>query len=69
MTNLSSAKKIVLGIIGSVVIALHIALFLAGGGWRTAGIALLVVDVFTGMFLFGAIKEVKKLDEKQNPPS
>ena len=69
MKTISLAKKAVLIVAGSVFLVLHIALFLAGGEWRTAGVALLVVDVVTGMFLFGAIKEAKKLDANQDPPA
>ncbi len=53
-----------LTIILTFVIAGHIWLFAAGGSWRTAGIALLAVDVVTGFMVFGALQEFRKMEKK-----
>ena len=45
----------------------HIALFAAGGNWRTAGLVLVAVDCISALFVVGAIREFRKLDEKKDP--
>jgi hypothetical protein len=40
-------------------------LFTMGGNWRTLGLILVVVDVISALFIVGAIREFRKLDEKQ----
>ncbi len=59
---MTTKKKIALLAISVLILLGHAALFIAGGTWRTAGIALLVVDVFVGLFVLGAVKETRKLE-------
>jgi uncharacterized membrane protein len=59
-------RKIALAIILAVVLAGHVALFAAGGTWRTTGIALLVVDVISGWFIIGALHEFKKAEAEKD---
>ena len=54
-------------IVLAVAIGVHIALFVAAGQWRTVGIILVAVDVAGSLFVVGAIREFKKLDEKEKP--
>jgi prepilin signal peptidase PulO-like enzyme (type II secretory pathway) len=61
---MSKKKKFLLTVILAVVGAGHVWLFAAGGSWRTAGFALLVVDVITGFMVIGALQEFKKLEKK-----
>jgi hypothetical protein len=44
----------------------HVALFAAGGSWRTLGKALIVVDVISVWFVVSAVREFRKLDEKKD---
>jgi hypothetical protein len=62
--NMSTKKKVLLIIILTFVIAGHICLFAAGGSWRTAGIALLAVDLVTGFMVIGALQEFRKMEKK-----
>ena len=45
-----------------ILIGLHVALFAAGGTWRTLGFVLVAVDVFSSWFVFVAIRETRKLE-------
>jgi len=47
--------------------AVHISLFAAGGSWRTAGLVLVAADCISVLFVVGAIREFRKLDEKKDP--
>lgn len=47
-------------------IAAHIALFAAGGSWRTLGFIFVAVDVFSALFVVAAIRQFRKLDERQD---
>jgi len=49
-----------------VLIAAHVALFAAGGSWRTMGLVLVAVDAISALFVAGAIREFRKLDEKKD---
>ena len=49
-----------------VLIAAHVALFAAGGNWRTMGLVLVAVDAISALFVVGAIREFRKLDEKKD---
>ena len=51
-------------IILTLIVAGHVVLFAAGGSWRTAGIALLVVDLLTGFMVIGAVQEFRKMEKK-----
>jgi hypothetical protein len=64
MPALSNKRKIALLIILTIVIAAHVALFVAGGSYRTLAEVLLVVDVISAFFIVGAVKEFRKLDQK-----
>jgi uncharacterized membrane protein len=64
---MSSGRKIVLGAIAAILLAAHVALFAAGGSWRTMGKALLIVDVISIWFVIGAMREFRKLDEGKAP--
>lgn len=64
---MSRKRKVLLIIVLAVAIGVHIALFAAGGQWRTVGIILVAVDVVGSLFVVGAIREFKKLDEKEKP--
>ena len=64
---MSRKRKVLLIIVLAVAIGVHIALFVAGGQWRTVGIVLVAVDVVGSLFVVGAIREFKKLDEKEKP--
>ena len=64
MPALSNKKKIALLVILTVVVAAHVALFVAGGSYRTLAEVLLVVDVVSAFFIVGAVKEFRKLDQK-----
>lgn len=61
---MSHKKKILLMIILTLIVAGHVVLFAAGGSWRTAGIALLVVDLLTGFMVIGAVQEFRKMEKK-----
>ena len=63
---MTKKRKIALVIILAVVLAGHVALFAAGGTWRTAGIALLVVDVVSGWFILGGLHEFRKAAEEKD---
>jgi len=56
----------VLIVVVVVLIAAHVALFAAGGNWRTVGLVLVAVDAISGLFVLGAIREFRKLDEKKD---
>ena len=58
-------RKVLLTVVLAIVIAAHILLFTMGGNWRTLGLILVVVDVISALFIVGAIREFRKLDEKQ----
>lgn len=60
-------RKTLLIIVLAVVIAAHIALFVVGGNWRTLGMILIAVDVVSVLFVLGAIREFRRLDEKKDP--
>jgi len=45
----------------------NVALFAAGGQWRTVGLILIAVDIVGSLFVVGAVREFKKLDEKEKP--
>ncbi len=62
---MSRRRKVALIVVLAVVIALHVALFTAGGDWRTMGLVLVAVDVVSIFFVLGAIREFRKLDEKK----
>lgn len=64
MRRLSTKRKVVLAFVLVVVVAAHVWLFAAGGSYRTAGMILVGVDVVSGLFIMGAIKEFRKLEEK-----
>ena len=49
-----------------VLIAAHVALFAAGGNWRTMGLVPVAVDAISALFVVGAIREFRKLDEKKD---
>jgi hypothetical protein len=57
-------RKKVLAVVLLVITALHIALFAAGGAWRTLGKVLIIVDIASAWFVVGAIQEFRKLEEK-----
>ena len=59
---MSIGRKVLLGIILTIILAAHVALFAAGGSWRTMGKVLIVVDVISVWFVVGAVHEVRKLD-------
>jgi hypothetical protein len=61
---LSDTRKVTLLIILTVLVAAHVALFVAGGSYRTLAEVLLVVDVVSAFFILGAVKEFRKLDQK-----
>ena len=56
----------VLIVVVVVLIAAHVALFAAGGNWRTMGLVLVAVDAISALFVVGAIREFRKLDEKKD---
>jgi len=60
-------RKILLTIVLVIVMAAHVALFAAGGQWRTVGLILIAVDIVGSLFVVGAVREFKKLDEKEKP--
>ena len=60
-------RKILLIIVLVIVIAVHVALFAVGGQWRTVGLILIAVDIVGSLFVVGALREFKKLDEKEKP--
>jgi hypothetical protein len=53
----------------AVLLGLHAALFAAGGSWRTMGLVLVGVDIVSGLFVLGAVREFKKLDAQTNSKS
>jgi len=59
-------RKALLIIVLAVAIAAHIALFVVGRNWRTLGMTLFAVDVVSVLFVLGAIREFRKLDEKKD---
>ena len=59
-------RKSLLIIVLAGAIAAHIALFAVGGNWRTLGMILVAVDVVSVLFVLGAIREFRKLDEKKD---
>jgi len=60
-------RKILVTIVLVIVVAAHVALFAAGGQWRTVGLILIAVDIVGSLFVVGALREFKKLDEKEKP--
>ena len=58
-------KRLLIAVLG-VAIAAHIALFARGGKWRTVGFILVAVDIISALFVLGAIREFRKLDEKKD---
>jgi len=54
-------KLLLLGIV-AVLVGVHAALFAAGGSWCTVGLVLVGVDIVSGLFVAGAVREFKKLD-------
>jgi len=58
-------RKVVFSIVLLVIVAGHVALFMAGGSYKTLAEVLLVVDVVSAFFIVGAVREFKKLDEKK----
>ncbi len=63
---MSTRRKVVLVIIIAILLGVHVALFAAGGTWRTLGLALVTVDVVAGWFAFAAVREMRKLDKENN---
>ena len=61
---MTAMRKIVLGVVLLIVVALHVALFAAGGKWRTLGKVLVVVDIVSAWFVIGAVRETRKLEGK-----
>ena len=59
-------RKVVFSIVLLVIVAGHVALFMAGGSYKTLAEVLLVVDVVSGFLIVGAVREFKKLDEKKD---
>jgi len=51
----------------AVAAAAHVALFASGGNWRTMGLVLIGVDAISLLFVVGAIREFRKLDERKDP--
>jgi hypothetical protein len=62
---MTKKNKIALFIVLVIVVAGHGALFVAGGSYKTLAEVLLVVDVVSGFFIVGAVREFRKLDEKK----
>jgi hypothetical protein len=63
-TIMSGRKKALLAVIVVLLIGIHVALFAAGGTWRTMGLALIGVDLFSAWFVFGVVREMKRLDQQ-----
>ena len=61
---MTTRKKVLLTVILVVLVGIHVALFAAGGTWRTMGLALIGVDLFSAWFVFGMVREMKKLDRQ-----
>jgi len=61
---MTTRKKVLLAMILIVLVGVHLALFTAGGTWRTMGLALIGVDLFSAWFVFGMVREMKKLDRQ-----
>ena len=62
---MTKKRKMALLIVLAIVVAGHVALFMAGGSYKTLAEVLLVVDVVSAFFIVGAVREFKKLDEKK----
>jgi hypothetical protein len=63
---MAKKRKLLLIVVLVVAMAAQAALFAAGGNWRTLGFVLVAVDVISALFIVGAIREFRKLDEKQD---
>lgn len=63
---MSARRKIVLAVVLLIVIAGHLALFIAGGTWRTLGVALVAVDAISAWFVFAALRELRKMDKENS---
>jgi hypothetical protein len=61
---MNGRKKALLSIVLVVLVGVHVALFAAGGTWRTMGLALIGIDVFSAWFVFAAVREMKKIDRQ-----
>ena len=61
---MKTRKKVALAVVLVVVVAIHVWLFAAGGSYRTAGMILVGVDVVSGLFIVGAMREFRKLDQR-----
>ncbi len=61
--NMAIRRKLLLGSILLAIVALHLGLFAAGGAWRTLRKVLVVVDIFSGWFVFAAVRESRKLEK------
>ncbi len=66
MRKLSNGRRILLLIVILVVAGVHVGLFAAGGQWRTLGKILVVVDLFSAWFVFGAVRETRKLEQSES---
>ena len=64
--RMTRKRKALLIIVLALAIAPHTALFAAGGYWHTMGMILIAVDVVSVLFVLGAIREFRKLDEKKD---
>ena len=58
---MTTRRRFVVEVILTIAIAGHIALFAAGGSLRRMGIALVIVDVVSGLFVIGAVRGMRKL--------
>ena len=64
--RMTRKRKALLIIVLALAIATHTALFAASGYWRTMGMILIAVDVVSVLFVLGAIREFRRLDEKKD---
>jgi Na+-transporting NADH:ubiquinone oxidoreductase subunit NqrB len=64
---MSRKRKLLLWVMVAVLVGAHVALFTAGGSWRTLGLVLVGVDIVSGLFVVGALREFKKLDAGTDP--
>jgi hypothetical protein len=63
MARLTKKRKLALLVLLALIIAVHLALFSAGGSYRILAEVLLVIDVVSGFFIVAAVREFRKLDD------
>ena len=68
-SEMSTGRKTVIAVVLLVIVTVHVALFSAGGSWRTLGKLLVVVDLVSAWFMVAAVRESRKLEKPRSTDS